>query len=131
MNEIRKFSQNSFTITTISEIIRQNNMLNFYFSNDSSPNIEEIRSAKKIQFKLGRGATYQEAVRLASIYRASRLNEGWLLTDGFYLNGERIQDIIKLATAPNKEKDDPYEPGLPRFYVKNMIRAAWNKPRIE
>lgn len=128
-SEINKYSPNNFIITTISELIQQNNVRDF-FSDDSAPNIEEIRAAKKIQLKLGRGISYQEAFKLASIYRASRLNEGKLLTEGFDLNGERIDDVIKLATAPNKEKDDPYEPNLPRFYVKKMTRASWNTPRI-
>ena len=129
LEEIKLASPNNFTVTSISKIISQNNVPNFYSTENSSPTIEEIRSAKKTQLKLGRGITYQEALKLALIYRASRLNEGQLLTNGFELDGVEVQDVIKLATAPNKEKDDPYEPALPRFYVKNMTRAAWNKPR--
>lgn len=131
LEEIVKNSPINFIITSISEILLQNNLDNFYSSDDSSPSIEETRSAKKIQLKLGRNISDKEAFLLASIYRTARLNEGRLLSEGFYLNGERIEDVIKLATASNKEKDDPYEPNLPRFYVKKMYRAAWNKPRVE
>lgn len=91
---------------------------------------ENIENAKKIQQKLGGNFSLNRAKSLAQRYKLERYIEGEMLTQGVCINGVMVKDIIKLATAPSRSKnDDPYEVNLPRFYVKNMTRAAWNKAR--
>ena len=91
---------------------------------------ESALNASMIQLKLGRKITFPEAQKLALLYKIERLTEGKMLTEGFQIGDTKVKNIIKLATAPSRQRnDDPYEPELPRFYVKNMARAAWNKPR--
>lgn len=94
-----------------------------------NPNRGEIQSARKIQVKLGRNPSSQEIEELARQYRLLRFIEGEMLTEGFHYGGVYYRNVIKLATAPDKRNDDPYEPRLPRFYIKGMPRAPWNKPR--
>jgi hypothetical protein len=91
---------------------------------------ENIHNATQVQAKLGRSITQAVARSLALQYKKERLAEGLLLTKGFWLNGERVDNVIKLATAPSRfRNDEPYEEDLPRMYIKNMTRAAWNRPR--
>lgn len=92
--------------------------------------IENIQNATLVQKKLGNSITVATATELARRYKIERMIEGQILTDGFEYQGERISEIIKLATAPSRSRnDEPYEAALPRFYIKNMTRAAWNKTR--
>ncbi len=91
---------------------------------------ENVENAKIIQNKLGQSINNDTAEQLAILYKTERLTEAQLLTEGFRIGEVEIRNIIKLATAPNRQRnDEPYERDLPRFYVKNMTRAAWNKPR--
>lgn len=129
LEDIKQNVPDRFCVIQYSEILNQNSNLERFILENVTPNAAEIRSATKIQSKLGRNLSPAKASELALIYKKTRLYEGQLLTNGFTINGVTVDNIIKLATAPSKEKDDPYEPELPRFYVKNMIRAAWNKSR--
>lgn len=89
-----------------------------------------INNAKIVQDKLGVIISRQTAIQLASLYIKERSIEGTMLNEGFMFRGQKIEDIIKLGTAPTRfANDEPYESDLPRIYIKNMTRAAWNTAR--
>lgn len=95
------------------------------------PSEKEIENAKRTQQKIGRNNLTLDAIcGLARAYKMERIIEGRLLTRGFSYDGQSINCLIKLGTAPSRQNnDDPYEPELPRFYLAGMPRAPWNKPR--
>lgn len=89
-----------------------------------------VANAQIVQAKLGSQINLQEARKLATMYVKERIIEGLLLEEGFILRDQKITNCIKLGTAPTRfRNDEPYETDLPRIYIKNMTRAAWNAAR--
>lgn len=94
------------------------------------PSQKEIIQAANIAQTLGKILSPPEIILAAKQYGVERTIEGIMLSEGFNYRGNRIDGIIKLGTAPSREKnDDPYESTLPRIYLKNSMRAPWNRKR--
>ncbi len=116
--------------------VRENNFEQYstyktnFIESISDVSDESVRNSMMIQEKLGRSLTLPRARELALKYKIERLTEGKILNEGFIIDSLEYKNLIKMGTAPSREKnDEPYEPNLPRFYIKNMTRASWNKPR--
>jgi len=89
-----------------------------------------VANAELVQAKLGVTISRQTAIQLATLYIKERTIEGIMLNEGFMLGGQKVDNIVKLGTAPTRfRNDEPYEEELPRIYIKNMTRAAWNTAR--
>lgn len=126
--------QNTSQITTWSDVIAENQQRYAQIEQQVLPNLQAsnkiAQNAQIIQAKLGTIVTGREATRLGEKYVKERIIEGTLLNEGFVLNGRQIRNVVKLGTAPTRfRNDEPYEVDLPRIYVKNMTRAAWNTAR--
>ena len=113
--------------TTWSEIKRKNDISDTPPTTD--PSGQAVRNAFIIQKKLGRYPSQRQAQKLATAYEAERQKEGKVLAGSFLVEGRLVTNVIKLSIAPGSANDDPYEKELPRFYVKGMLRAPWNKER--